>query len=109
MAKALGSEIKKFYEELNSSFILPKGKVFHEAEDYDDPEIHELNDTTKYDLSKLGFFYYADEEDSTIMFSRALSLWQKTQTHIDLLITISKEDECKIRQLLIDNGVKINK
>ncbi len=103
--KALGSEIKKCYYAVNDTLKFPGGELFFEGNsDFD--EIDDLDDSQRYELSDLGYWYNDTTEKS---FNSVYTAWKKQQTSIDLLITVPKEKELEIRQLLLGNGVKINK
>jgi hypothetical protein len=105
MVKVLGSEIKKCFYAINDTLKFPGGDLFFEEyPDFD--EIDDLDDSQKYELSDLGYWYNDKTEKS---FNSVYSAWKKAATSVDLLITVPKEKELEIKQLLLGNGVKIIK
>jgi hypothetical protein len=96
MSKALGKDINEFY---NNHF--PEG-WFHEEsaldlEPFEDKEgVLTLNPSEKYELNEFGCIVPEyEDQGKVITFQAAFKRWQKSQTHVSVVLEIpnNKVDE----------------
>ena len=101
--KALGIEIKQFWNDPNFEF--PKGEVEWDSDDFD-IDFDELNDNEKYNLAELGWYNYINY-DSYISFESAFKLWKRQQTTTTILIEVEKSKIDEVMSLLKNKFGKI--
>lgn len=101
MVKALGKEIKAFYEDEEFIFL----------EDHDEMEdseldIEDLKDDEYYETSRLGTF--TDTVlNKTVTFTKMFKQWKEKQEYDFVLIQVKKEQKNEVIEKLKEMGVKI--
>jgi len=110
MTKILGSELKRFFADLEENRY-PQLAIYDEYDGYDSdivPETSDMPDSQKYDSNILGYFKNK-ETNENINFLVVFKKWQKLKDSKVWTIEFPKEIESKVTDSLKTLGVKIIK